>query len=423
VGNIDIVPTIAEFFGLPVNRLHQGESLVPLMLDSDTTWPRSYYMENKDGLVLGLVEGSDKIIYDVQADVFHRFDLAVDPKENVDRWGADPARDAELRSLLVRRNPAPLRTELMNPHTQSLLVQRLENSATTGADDSLTFLVKLAALQPNRPLVDAALQLFASTSDRDTRLLLLSELFDADPGRWGDALVRELTTVAGTAEELELVRALGEQAQPPFDPEFVADRITWWRSHGSSSDLLVWLAMLRNWRGLDGDPFFPVLEEILSDPPSDTTKGHPDLHALALQALGALDPPRGGRMARFATQASGFLESPSPLLQIRAAKVLGRLRAEDSVPALAAVARDGTRGVRVRQAALLAVVAIERKDAVPLVVELGDDPMLTVDAIDILRDLESSDGLRFLRRVQETHYNSLVRKRAEHAAQAIAGGD
>ncbi|MCA9638690.1 MAG: sulfatase, partial [Myxococcales bacterium] len=50
VGNIDVLPTIVDLLGLPLDPTHRGQSLVPLLAEpDDAAWDRDYYIENDKG--------------------------------------------------------------------------------------------------------------------------------------------------------------------------------------------------------------------------------------------------------------------------------------------------------------------------------------------------------------------------------------
>jgi len=76
---------------------------------------------------------------------------------------------------------------------------------------------------------------------------------------------------------------------------------------------------------------------------------------------------------------------------------------------------------RVRQTALTAIAAIQGDGAVPRIIQLSKrDPLLTVDAINLLGRRGTRPALDYLRELAERHPNRVLRKRSAEAARKVS---
>ena len=94
--HVDLAPTIAELTGLPAAPDWQGRSL----FDAARA-PRAYFYVAEDHFRLGVREGAWKYIYDLREGSEELYKLDVDPTEQRNLAGAEPARSARLRQRLA----------------------------------------------------------------------------------------------------------------------------------------------------------------------------------------------------------------------------------------------------------------------------------------------------------------------------------
>ncbi len=420
VGNIDIVPTIADLLGAPASPLHRGRSAVPLMMGHGRGEEARYYIENKDGKIVGLVEGRTKLVFDTEANVLMRFDLEQDPTEDINLY--DPANpiDQQLLRSLLWRNPGLFSRELDDPRTRELIARRMAEIDPRAPGAGLGFILRLAALIEAEDLVEEGVRIFEGAEDDAVRLAVLDELLFLSRRRFEEVLVAELEARAGTAAELSLVEGLALQGHPPFAHVFASRRLTWWAERGGPPDWGPWLRLVRPWSGKSasryGGPLASMLEQLADDPDADT-----DVIRLVLANLASLrgSSAKGSALTRLRTATPGFLAHSDALVRVEACGALASLRARSSIEALEDLARDEQEEIRVRQAALKALATLRGRHAIPLISDIGRDPLFAVDAIKLLTKIGHVDGLPYLRKTAKRHYNRLIRKRARKAIKEI----
>ncbi|MEZ4384924.1 MAG: sulfatase [Nannocystaceae bacterium] len=426
VGNIDILPTITDMLGLPVEPSHRGQSLVPLLVgDGDVAWERDYYVENARSTSAALVHAGEKLIYDVAGDSFFRFDLREDPDEQRSLYLGE-GRDRELLDRLVRRNPRLFRDELRDPEVAALVRERLDEVDAAAPGGALPFLLGLLAVDAGAG-VDEALRIFADAEDDRVRLLVLRELFDAAPPLWSEPITARIQEVLSQPEELAFVRGLALQGQPVFNRPLAAERVKYWSRRGEPDTWGPWLRLVKPWSHKSlagyGSALGAMLRKLRASP-----EAAPQTLTLVLETVASLGSngtlrgraKRGTKQARALVAAvAPFLEAEAPAIRAAACAALGAIDDGASTPALRGLLEAPAQDVRVKQAALHAFARVDPIAAVPLIAEHGEDPLLTVDAIKLLSELRAPAGLPFLERIEAEHYNALIRKRARRAIDAI----
>jgi hypothetical protein len=416
VGNIDIVPTIADLLGAPLNPLHRGASLVPLMVSDKRKWNHPYYAESYKGKFAALIRGRQKIIYDFAGDAVYRFDLEADPTEDRTVFDPDGWIDQQLLRGILFRSPRHFKQELEDEATQNLLARRLAEVDPRTPGEELPFLLELAAIEPSGRAQEEAIRIFDGARNLQVRLLVVKYMFASGRRYWEAELSDMIAEVSGTAEELDLIRGLALQGQSSFAEKLIGDRMQWWIAYGDDSSWEPWLELIEGWPEKVETEFAPALIAIL-------TRGAtipPRVLERSLRNVASLGLSRGSRFR------NDLAEAVTPLLghrdvSVRAAacRALGTIGLEDSARILREQVQIERRAIRVRQAALHAIAKIEGEQAIPLIVELGQDPLLTFDAIKILGHLKSKAGLPFLRNVSENHYNRITRDAADRAIEKI----
>ena len=106
VSLVDVVPTVLELVGLPVDAAAvDGRSLLLPALAGSPSPDRSRLMELRGQPRVhhqrAVVEGSWKLVRDLAAGTDALYDLATDPGETADRAAAEPARVEHLRRVLA----------------------------------------------------------------------------------------------------------------------------------------------------------------------------------------------------------------------------------------------------------------------------------------------------------------------------------
>jgi hypothetical protein len=415
-GNIDILPTIVDALGGEPRAHHAGRSLLPLLAHPHTHWERGLYLTNGDRSIHGMADGRSKLVYSSKTGAFHRFDLVADPREVRDRFDPESPMDQLLLRRLLYRYPELFAGELGDDDTRDRLTERLRRVSPDAPTAELDLLFRLAARAPSPALLEAAERIFRDTRRADVRLDAVRRLFALDPDRWSRALSARLAAVAGQPEEEALVRGLAVQAQPPFAPERVAARMSALVA-GEAAAWRPWLRLVQPWpkpEATFGPPLAAMLGRVAAEP---ALRADGDLAEMALSAAATVEPARPSALA---AAVRPFLDHPDPGTQAAACRALGALGDAAAAPLLRAKLDTPGLDVRVRQALLHALAALDGPRAVPLIAREGKDPLLTVDAIQILGRLGSRDAVPFLSEVRRTHYNAYTRRQADEALALIA---
>jgi hypothetical protein len=417
VGNIDIVPTIGDLLGAPMEPRHRGRSLVPLLVDPGARWNREYYVQSRRDVV-AIVAGRDKLVYDTAGDVFLRFDLASDPREDENLHGSDDRLDRQLRSALVRHNPALFAHELANPRTDALLLQRLWEVHADQPGESLSFLLRVAALRPAEVTSRQVFRIFEETSSDEVRFRVIEHMFDIDPEGWSGALGAHLETLSRRPEELAFVQRLAPLGLPAFAVETIADKMRFWVERGEPETWRPWLALIRHWPTKRGEDFGEPLKAILEAAMGDEETVPPAVVELALCNVATLVTTEGTG-ADLAASVSPFLDHPDPRVQVAACAALATVGGEGSVAALARKLDDANADVRVLQAAVKALARDGGDAAVATIIAHADDPRLTFYAIRLLGKTGNPAALPYLRETSTDHEEGRIRAVAIHAIRKL----
>src|SRR5260370_17808754 len=84
VSQVDLMPTLLKFCGVPIPETVQGRDLSGLLLGQSAERPDAIYAEGRQGQKDEwrlLVEGYDKLVTDLEGNVTHLYNLADDPYE------------------------------------------------------------------------------------------------------------------------------------------------------------------------------------------------------------------------------------------------------------------------------------------------------------------------------------------------------
>ncbi|MCB9525477.1 MAG: sulfatase [Myxococcales bacterium] len=431
VGTVDVVPTILDLIGAEPEPTHRGHSLRPLLTDPVAPWDVAYSLTNGDGRVQGLVAGTDKIVYRPGAEVVMRFDLATDAAEAEDVFDPAGALDRGLARRLLLRN-GPLAQRLLRRASDDTARQMvsglLEAVPPAGAGDlgeTLPFLLGLAAASP-RAADHAQVEALFQAGDDRARRMIMGAYFAARPGPLGALMRARLDEVAGTPAEVELLRGLARQGQPAFEPAFAAAQIRAAVDAGDLSRLDAWLALTARW-DKHAKRFGPALAAAMTAAASsgEGAGGWPS--PLLRRLLANIATTRTGVPSASADAIQPhlvpLLDHPDRQVAIAAAEAIAANRRPASAAPLRAALAPAV-DVRLRKAALAALVAVDGAAAVPDLVTQGEDPLLTVDAAELLKTLgpEAKAAVPFLERIRSSHYMGYARRVAQGALEAIEPG-
>ncbi len=416
VGNIDIVPTIFDLLGAAPLPEHRGRSLVPLMRDPHQRWEDAYYVRSGSGTLHAVVQGGHKLVFSERTGTFSRYDLARDPQEKRSRFRETTERDRRLVGLMLRKNPALARAELKEEQTTALLASRLDGTSGDGLDAEFEFLARTAGLTSAPSVQAAAERLFRRATSFDAKLAIAEQLRASDAARW-DRMLDE--TLRGIGDEAVLERAvdtLARRGHGPLAVRWMQGRIRG-LAHMEPTRWDPWLRLVLPWPKRSGREWAASFAVPLRA--AGTRDVPPLVLALLLENVATVE--RAGRAgAALAESVRGYVAHADPAVSASACRALGRVGSRVDVALLRQRAAESRVDVRVRQALMHALAKLEGQDAVDVLLALAEDPLLTVDAVQLLGTLKSSAGLPFLRGVARRHYNAYTRGEARKAIAKIA---
>jgi hypothetical protein len=413
VGNIDVLPTALDLIGAPDDPVLRGGSLVPLMADPSLPWERTYMVANGSIRVQGVVSGRQKLFYNKKSKLFYRFDLARDPEETVNIFGSSTLNDNLLLEALYRHNPL-LAVSQLDDANRELVAKRLAEVDPEAPGAALPFLLELMAHKPHPQALDAAVDIFEKTNSMKARLAIAKRLARAARKR-NTKLIGDYLAGLSDEQAAPFVAGLGRQQQPPFSFDTIRLRMQRMAASAEPESLQPWLLLVQNWN----KPYAgwaPIYSSILE---KATT---PSVLRPLLRGIPLLKPiPRNAADStkQLAELIIGHIDNKSPEVARSAIDALAAMRATVAVDALRAQLEAPNLHVRVKQATLHALGTIQGVDAVATITELGDDPLLTVDACEALRRIRHPSALPWLNGIVRNHYNAYTRNRAKAAIKAI----
>jgi hypothetical protein len=220
---------------------------------------------------------------------------------------------------------------------------------------------------------------------------------------------------AGKPTELALVRGLAAQKFMGSGSSTFVKRLEA-VSVGTDRVLLdAWLELIEPWKGKPSRyaPVFLRLAEAAAKSPADSAR-----LTILLSNVGTLRRLERDVNEPLEVLALAALSGGEAQQQVAACTALGVVAGKEGSRALQRVLEEPG-DPRVRQAALHALARRKKKSALPDVVRAGQDPLLTADAIVLLRRLGDPDALPFLSKIASDHYNRWTRKLAASAIRAI----
>lgn len=422
VGNIDLVPTIMDLLGASALPSDRGRSLVPLMLGKDDGGDRPFYAETSRASFSSVVKGFDKLIYDVDSDVFHRYDLSIDPHERVDLYDPAGTVDRELVRELASLKPELFARELDDPEVVALLVDRLAEVDPEAPGAALPFLVRLVAAHPTPELVETAVALAERSDDRGVRLLVLRYLWPHATARLEAMLGKWIAKVGNGKEELAIIAALAAQGQPVFGTRAVVKRMKYLAERGNTKAWEPYLRLISDWARRPRD-FAPVLTAMLKrlreKAPNEALLAGLVLDGAATLQIVAGIKGEAAQLEALAVEARTFATHREPRVRASALRALAGLGDRTSIAQIRSSLLDDAEDVRVRRAAVDALAQLEGSAATLDLVAVGDDSRLTASVIVKLAAVGSADALPFLQRLAAEHHNPYTRKDANKAIARI----
>lgn len=432
VGTIDLAPTLVDLLGAPPNASDRGRSLVPLFVSEPQEPQRPYFFEAADNDTVGVVVARDKLIYESDIDVVHRFDIGEDPDEKLDVYTAEGELDAALLRTLVAYRPSIVAEELEQDGVLALLRERLGEVDPAEPGAALPLLIQLVALRPERDLVRRCAALFEGGT-RDVRLLIARHLLARAPKTMTPRVVAWFESIADTPEELEVVTALSQQGQAAFAPTMIAGRIEHWARTGAPATWEPWLRLVSPWPKPMAD-FVGPLTAMLARSQTGGVEVPISVLELVLNNAADLDlgtkakgkakpatPTAAHAEARveLVSVARRLLDHADPRIRTSAMRVLGQFDDKDAVPLARARMLDRKEDLRVRRESATTFTRLAGEGAIADLIELAEDNDMTTFAVRNLRTIGTAGVVPFLRKIQKEHYNGYLRREAGKAADAI----
>lgn len=417
VGNIDIVPTIVELLGGQPLPEHRGQSLVPLLANPRAARDSAYYVRNGSGKLHALVYAGQKLVFSEATGLFTRHDLTRDPAERRNAFRETSALDADLVARMVRKNPALAQAELGEPETRALLVKRLDTAPGDSLDPDTVFVLRAASLAPVSEVQAAAERLFARARSADVRIAIAEGMGPTDAPRWDTLLAAYVTSIRDPALLHDVVATLARRGHGPIAVAWVQRRLRAVAAK-DASEWEPWLRLVRPWPKR-GRAWVAAFERLLRAA-QERTAGERETPVAVLSLLLDDVATLGGGARSLADHVRPHVEHVDASVSAGACAALGRFGDAEDAALLRKRATQAGVDPRVRQAILQALARLEGAASVDVVIALGRDPLLTVDAVQVLGTLKSKKGLPFLRDVARHHYNAYTRSEARKAIARVS---
>lgn len=421
VGNIDLVPTLMDLLGAGAVPTDRGRSLVPLMVGEPERVEHSYYAETSRGTFAAVVRGHDKLVYDVESDVFHHYDLARDPDERVDIFDPGGSLDRELVRELAVYKPELFAAELADEEVRGLLAQRIGEIDPHEPGAALPFLVRLVAAEPTPALVDDVVALAEQSDDRGLRLLVLRYMWPHAKKRLEDLLAQWIADLGDGEDGLAFVDALAGQGQAAFGQKEVARQLAQLAERAAPSAWDPWLRLVKSWKRRVRE-HAPPLTRMLE---RSHRGGDPRRIALVLDVAAGLVVPARTPVAdaplldALALEVRSYATHPDARVRAAVVRAIATLRDAGSRQLVRERLLDGAEDVRVRRAAVDTLAVLAGDDATTDLVAVGLDRRFTNTVVIKLRTMGSAAALPFLRTIAEQHHNPYTRKDAAKAIERI----
>jgi hypothetical protein len=428
VGTIDMAPTLVDLLGAPPFEGDRGRSLVPLFVQDEVEPARPYYFQSADDDTVGIVVGRDKLIYERGLDVAHRFDVEVDPDERYDLFDPAGGLDRSLLRTLVEYQPAIVEAELKSDNVAGLLEQRLSEVDPANPGAALPLLLRLVALEPEKPLVRRAAEIFEE-GDTAVKLLVARHLLARSPKTVAPKFVTWLGEIADTPLELEVIAALARQGQAAFSQKTVVARMAHYAKTGAPATWEPWLRLVKPWSKsptLYGPPLTVMLARAGADASTSTT-----LLELVLQNVGTLraKPARKGAKPPAAlagetredllAAARPLVGHGDPRIRTGALRVLGQLDDQEAREPARTTMLDANEDLRVRREAASTFTRLAGSEGIADLITLSETKEMTTFAVRNLQKIGTMEVVPFLRKIAKTHHNSYLRREARNAADHI----
>ncbi|MBN2717470.1 MAG: sulfatase-like hydrolase/transferase, partial [Deltaproteobacteria bacterium] len=429
VGNIDIIPTILDLIGSQPHPLHRGTSLVPFIGHPKTPWDKTYFSRSLDGNLVAVIKNRQKLIHDVSGNVFFKYDLRTDPKENHNQFNVKNKTDQQLLQALLLSQPANFANFLKNPFLQNLLQSKLARMHAKSDPANLDLLLTLAAHDPSKKSWNVVKDVYSKSKDAPFQLLVAYRMFESDSRYWKAQLTQLLENAAGTGAEMPLVTEMANLGVPAFSQTLVAARMGEWINKRPEKRWLPWLGLIYPWKNKSGKSFAPLIETILAnycDPSSSrcesTSPIRLDTVSLrqTLEILADLKFPKTYDRKNLEREALAFLSAENQSVQAAAAASLGNVGSSTSISRLKAIAERRSAGLPVRKASVKSIYAIEKTASLDYLIEKVTDPNLTTELIALISKSKYKKALPYLTKIAKSHKRPYTRSKAKNAIKKLS---
>jgi hypothetical protein len=412
VGNIDIVPTIVDLLGGSPRRSMRGQSLVPLMLDPQRPFDRSYYIEAEGDARSALVQADQKHIFDHRTKLHIHFDLGLDPAEDHNVF--DPTRPSHRRLLgeLVERRPGLFERGLSDDATQGLLDQTLAAVDASAPLETLSFLLDLIRLSPSSSRRDAALRLFARATNDETRALIVERLYDEAETEL-EPLLQKLLLAEVQQGETGLLTALSEGDVPRAAHE--ALRPAFARAGDGDSDPAPWLVLISRF-ALEREDEVVSLRKLLARAKA-AGGADPAALQLGLSAIARARQLPDREQRALSELALSLLDDPRPSVEAAACRALGRL-GDPRAEALLEQRLYG-RPFVVRLGAMHGLAPLIGSALEPHLLRIAREPGYTLNAVVLLEQVGTEKSEELLRWVATHGERPFTRNKAKQVQRTI----
>jgi hypothetical protein len=410
VGTMDVMPTLVDLLGAPVEPSDRGRSLVPLMAKRESP-QRDYYMQNSGAEKVGIVSGTDKLLWEPETDMVFRSDLVEDPKEKSYLWDPDGDVDRLLMRKLIRFNPSVAAHELDDSDTYALLEQHLTEVVADAPTDDLPFLLRLVGLKPSETTLAETARIFEETEDWRLRLLVLKHITPSAGDRIDRAAAAWLKQVSGKRQETEIVLALARQGQGIFAKKTIARRLKSLADKRRPPTWEAYLLLCRPWNKAAAH-FAKAYEAMLLKVSESTPPATPRLLELLLDNVASLQG-ESRELAEVSRLSRPFLENADARVRAAALRAVGNAADRGSLDLVRTTLFDVQEKPRVRREAAQALLGILDKEAVPDLIRASEDPVLNAVVLRMMKKMKDPSLLPFLREQLEAHPSGWIRQDLE----------
>ncbi|HMI91426.1 MAG TPA: sulfatase-like hydrolase/transferase, partial [Polyangiales bacterium] len=412
VGTIDIAPTLVQLVGGRRRSSHAGRSLLPLMFDGRDAPDLPYFFVSGSQQQAGLVQGSDKHIYDRPSGAQLHFDLDHDPLEDSNNY--DVRKHQPVVQLMVQNLPELFAGDLDSARTQTLLDRRLREADGRKLPAQLRLLLRTIRLSPTPGRIAWVRRAFERADSDDARLALVGEIGPENLPALATALRRRLEASRDPDQEALFVDGLADLGVPPFEREFVTQRFSAALA-GPRARWLPWLRLTAAWPRASADEIRPLAA--LAERFANAQTDRDEVALRMLLAALAMADLRATAHASIAAALERWLAEPRAALRSDAARALGRTEPKRAARLLRPMLEDGS--LMVRLAALEGLTSALGTRVFPHLERMMRDTAAHATVLRLAAALGTERGQALLRTLASDAKNQFVRANARRALTAL----